>query len=634
MVDVPETPKAKFEELMRELRQWRSLTMLLPHAFEECNEPPWTQVEDHIKKLKARLRELGEDTDGLGPYPGQMTVNKSVYDQMQRIDFFARKVYERLDLGHKSAETGRVPEPISKELWENFGKALFDGEAQVFVGIDWSTDHVDHLHRIETAAKQAHVVWTNLRDKPVLEERLSAVMAELGKALEGVKLPCGCAGECKGHQPGASGEVYKGELPLDDPRRKRVYVDGMVRAYRIIGEEVHRVQTKGVNEQELCATCHYRPPVPNASQCEHCRDEMRKRGVHFPDKFEAWSPYTDCHAMLCESCNKLMHLPERPAYCPNCGAEGRVKHVTDEMEEKLKKEPSSTSTSMDDLENSDFQLPQGLSSQRVEHQAGVCPVCGGHSGLHDKECRSQSPQEQDSAHGAPRPQKSAAYQEGQRVGREVNKRGFAAVADEMLKEPSSQKPETPMAGVEFEPPGEWEKNAPSPQKPEHKLIQKALNVNRALKEQAAPCEDPLRSSLRQLRQAAEEYEAERKKRELLAGPPTILEQAMEEDMWKHLEKARKLLEDGVDPHSYTILLCDGLRASSGAEQELKNMAEKLRLMLQPKDAVEEIHGFHRAVAAHKCAMGKHEPKFEYDEMKGKWRMLACKHCRCVYVEET
>jgi len=39
-------------ESKQSLKRWEELTMLLPHNFEECNSPPWTQLEDYIKQLR------------------------------------------------------------------------------------------------------------------------------------------------------------------------------------------------------------------------------------------------------------------------------------------------------------------------------------------------------------------------------------------------------------------------------------------------------------------------------------------------------------------------------------------------------------------------------------------------------
>ena len=38
-----------------ELQLWREITELLPYYYEECNSPPWTQVEEYIKKLRGDL---------------------------------------------------------------------------------------------------------------------------------------------------------------------------------------------------------------------------------------------------------------------------------------------------------------------------------------------------------------------------------------------------------------------------------------------------------------------------------------------------------------------------------------------------------------------------------------------------
>lgn len=49
-----------------ELKFWQQLTMLLPHNFEECNSPPWCQIEDYIGTLRGRLLQA-ERTVRLGP---------------------------------------------------------------------------------------------------------------------------------------------------------------------------------------------------------------------------------------------------------------------------------------------------------------------------------------------------------------------------------------------------------------------------------------------------------------------------------------------------------------------------------------------------------------------------------------
>jgi len=45
-------------EMKQELQRWQELTMMLPYNFEECNSPPWTQVEDYAKKLREELGQL------------------------------------------------------------------------------------------------------------------------------------------------------------------------------------------------------------------------------------------------------------------------------------------------------------------------------------------------------------------------------------------------------------------------------------------------------------------------------------------------------------------------------------------------------------------------------------------------
>ena len=135
MTEEKKPPKGLTTE--QELRLWRELTMLLPHNFEECNSPPWSQIEDHIKKLEKVkeafdresgkvagevLRQLEKD--------GSRVVDKSVYDQMQRIDYYARKVYKQLEENAKNEGVYNTPTGLEAKLWENFGRALFDGTWQ------------------------------------------------------------------------------------------------------------------------------------------------------------------------------------------------------------------------------------------------------------------------------------------------------------------------------------------------------------------------------------------------------------------------------------------------------------------------------------------------------------------------
>jgi len=46
------------------------------------------------------------------------------------------------------------------------------------------------------------------------------------------------------------------------------------------------ISSKYLPDDELCVTCHYRKPIKDASQCEHCRDECRKQGAVYPADHE------------------------------------------------------------------------------------------------------------------------------------------------------------------------------------------------------------------------------------------------------------------------------------------------------------------------------------------------------------
>jgi len=131
------------------------------------------EVEDFLKKEKGSVRRTNEaDAELL-----------TELEQLHRIDDIARKVYNHLALGQDaSVHDGQVIVPVSKELWNEFSDALFDatrkgcthdtdgdGNCPIHVkgcppelnrhsytiaGVDWSTDYVARLQRIEKASEK------------------------------------------------------------------------------------------------------------------------------------------------------------------------------------------------------------------------------------------------------------------------------------------------------------------------------------------------------------------------------------------------------------------------------------------------------------------------------------------------
>lgn len=114
-----------------ELKRWRDLTVLLPHNFEECNSPPWCQVEDYIKDLKAQCLRLQKQVTFLevvGTWEADDEVKKIPAMQADEIQEAADLFTETRQsiLGVDCRECGVCCCPPAES-----GKKIGDGQAYV-----------------------------------------------------------------------------------------------------------------------------------------------------------------------------------------------------------------------------------------------------------------------------------------------------------------------------------------------------------------------------------------------------------------------------------------------------------------------------------------------------------------------
>jgi len=477
-----------------ELKRWQELTMLLPHNFEECNSPPWTQIEDYIRGLKELCeanqgviekleswkgvlnqvpRSFEEEgrppwcqvTDYIHHLEEQVKKLKKVNEYLAKQDAAANATvakhklhpigdeYSANTVARYVASLERVLDDTRKEvadlLREEKGSVRRTSEADAML-----LSELEQLHCID---KTARVVYEQLEQHAKSGKVLRTpkgvghdAWEQFGIALfdgEGKKLDCGCRGECKGHQP--EGPPAFEENQDEDWDRKK-----------IDGKEAEELRS-GIEKVIRDWTCEVPEALDVLSELQKLLDNVDARdSLHYlakkankqVDQDSPQKPVASLSAELqrvlnCYSAENGSDTPDFILAKYVLGALAVFDAATNDRTKWYGKEPMERGPRMPDNITGDLYAP--------------CATCGkriatGHS-VH------------------------------------WNGKRFCQGTDCYDKYRAAEK-------------------EPSPQKPEHKLIQKALSAARVIR-RYHPGHAIREETLKGFLEAAEEYEADLKKQE-------------------------------------------------------------------------------------------------------------------------